>query len=351
MRKDMECYMTEICRKITYPAKCINSKTKKIATDEMIVPGFNNIDDMCKHNYNREQLKMIMRYYKLKQSGNKNELFSRAYTHLFLSRHAVKIQALVRGGLYRVYTKYRGPAITDRSMCVNNEDFLTMDSLNDIPYVQFFSYKDADGFVYGFNIVSLYNLIGKTHRMKQYENPYNRKPIPKSVIRSLNRVIRLSIIFGDDVSIEIDECEEDNPSVVSLQTRITRVFHLIDQRGHYTNSEWFQQFSALQIRRFMRELIDIWNYRAGLSSSTRREICPPHGDPFRGLQYSQFFLNDNLEEHRIFAVEVMEKLVNLHTDTGKDLGAFYILGAMTLASQEVADAIPWLYQSFAYNLV
>lgn len=351
MRKDMECYMTEICRNIAYPVKCTSAKTKKIATDDLIIPGFNEIDDLYKHNYNREQLKMILRHYKLKQSGNKNELFSRAYNYLFLSQSAVKLQSLVRGGLYRAYTNHRGPALYDRTICVNNEDFLTMDELKNIPHIQFFSYEDADGFVYGFNIVSLYNLILNTHRMKQHENPYNRKPIPKSVFRSMNRVIRLSALFGDDVSIKIDDGVEESQPVLSLQTRIAAVFHTIDQRGHYTNAEWFQQFSAIQIRRFMRELIDIWNYRAGLSSTTRREICPPHGDPFRGLRYAQFFLNDNLEEHRIFAVEVMETLVNLQTETGKDLGAFYILGAMTLASQEVADAIPWLYQSFAYNLV
>ena len=347
----MECYMTEICRKITYPVKGTTTKMKKIATDELIVPGFNNLDDLCRHNYNREQLKLIMRHYKLKQSGNKNELFSRAYNYLFLSQSAVKLQSLVRGGLYRAYTYHRGPALYDRSICVNNEDFLTMDELKDIPPVQFFSYKDADGFVYGFNIVSLYNLYLKTDRMKQYENPYTRRTIPRSVFVSMSREIKLAGLFGEFVSTEIEECVEEAQPALSLQSRIVTVFHAIDQRGHYTNAEWFQQFSAVQIRRFMRELIDIWNYRAGLSSTTRREICPPHGDPFRGLRYAQFFLNDNLEEHRTFAVEVMEKLVNLHTDTGKDLGAFYILGAMTIASQEVADAIPWLYQSFAYNLL
>ena len=346
----MECYMTEICRRITCPVKGTSTKTKKIATDDLTIPEFNNIDYLYKYNYNREQLKMIMRHYKLKQSGNKNELFLRAYNYLFLSQRAVKLQSLVRGGLYRIYIKHRGPALHNRSICVNNEDFLTMDELASIPPIQFFSYKDTDGFVYGFNIVSLYNLVLNTHRMKQYENPYNRKPIPRSVFRSMNRVIRLSALFGDNVSIDIDEGHEEAQPVLSLHTRIATVFQAIDQRGHYTNAEWFHQFSARQIRRFMRELIDIWNYRAGLSSSTRREICPPHGDPFRGLRYAQFFLNDNLEEHKKIAVEVMETLVNLHTDTGKDLGAFYILGAMTLASQEVADAIPWLYQSFAYNL-
>ena len=34
---------------------------------------------------------------------------------------------------------------------------------------------------------------------------------------------------------------------------------------------------------FIRELYDIWNYRANLSLQTQRLICPPIGRPFSSI--------------------------------------------------------------------
>lgn len=36
-----------------------------------------------------------------------------------------------------------------------------MDNISEIPNEQFFSFKDEDGFIYGFDILSIHNLIYK----------------------------------------------------------------------------------------------------------------------------------------------------------------------------------------------
>ena len=51
-----------------------------------------------------------------------------------------------------------GPAYINRSLCTNQTDFFTMNDLKNIPINQFFSFKDQDGFIYGFNIISLYKI-------------------------------------------------------------------------------------------------------------------------------------------------------------------------------------------------
>lgn len=350
MRRDMECYMNDVHKNIAAQIKEGVGKLKKISSDDVVIPSPTSIELLFVHNYNREQLKDMMRFYKLKQSGNKNELYIRIQQYLILSSHVMKIQSLFRGHMYRRYVRLRGPALRNRSLCVNDEDFLSMDPVKEIPDVQFYSYKDKDGFVYGFNIISLYNLIRKTSRMRQIENPYNRNRISNGVIRRLNSVLRIGKLFGDNISVEVtnDTMQLEEGEQTILQ-RIHAVFHAIDQRGHYTNVAWFISLDMVGIRRFMRELIDIWNFRADLSSGTRRELCPPHGDPFRHVRYSQFLSNETLEAHQELALRAMETMVALRSDTGKDLGAFYILGALTLANSDVADALPWLYQSFAYN--
>ena len=73
-----------------------------------------------------------------------------------------------------------GPAFLKRGLCTNECDFLTMEEMKDMEATQFFSFKDADGFIYGFDIISLYNLILKSG--KTIQNPYNRNVRPSSVI-------------------------------------------------------------------------------------------------------------------------------------------------------------------------
>ena len=42
---------------------------------------------------------------------------------------------------------------------MNQTDFFTLEELKDIDNSQFYSFKDKDGFVYGFDVCSLYNMI------------------------------------------------------------------------------------------------------------------------------------------------------------------------------------------------
>ena len=98
----------------------------------------------------------------------------------------------------------------------------------------------------------------------------------------------------------------------------------------------------------MRELYDIWNYRAQLSNETKRNIAPPIGDPFRtiNLNYLNQLPYDNIKK---LAVSIMEVLVKKGVNNdAKSLGAFYVLAGLTLVNINAATAMPWLYQSVAH---
>ena len=88
-------------------------------------------------------------------------------------------------------------------------------------------------------------------------------------------------------------------------------------------------------------------YRADLSFTTKREICPPTGDPFMGInivnnRYATMSLNDL----RIISLNIIEALVTKGINTAsKYLGSNYILCALTLVSDDAANAYPWLYES------
>ena len=96
-----------------------------------------------------------------------------------------------------------------------------------------------------------------------------------------------------------------------------------------------------------RELLDIWAYRAPLTLQTKCAICPPHGNPFPSAQIMHsLFANTNIDEIRKIILTTLEKFVNSGVDRDSQcLGAYYVLGALTLVNVEAATSLPWLYQA------
>lgn len=328
--------------------KCIylQKKQEKPENDDIIQ--FKDYHLILKYNYNAQQLKLFSKHYKLKISGNKGQLIERLYRHLYLSFHSLQIQKLGRSYLQRKYNISHGPAFIKRDKCTNISDFFTMDQMNEIPFHQFFSYRDDDGFIYGFDIVSLHNLINKCNGIIQ--NPYNRRPISQKVIAQFKQLFKLSKILNIPISTEIKDIELDVSFEKTVELRALSLFQYINSLGNYANSSWFMNLDRNKLIRFLRELIDIWNYRAQLSMEVKRLICPPLGDPFqRIMSFVQIQNLDNINDVKKHILSILEKIVNSGVDESyKSLGSYYVLGALTLVNVEAAEALPWLYQSVVH---
>jgi len=339
----MEKYFTMITKQF-FPVA--GKKTKKINADIVVTPKFNESDLLFIYNYNQNQLKQFAKEYKLKISGNKKELLDRLYSYLKLSSFVVKIQKLFRGQLSRKMNSYRGPAWRKRELCTNDTDFLTCENIRDISPYQFFSFQDTDKFIYGFDIVSLHNLITKSTSGKTVKNPYNRGNIPTEALIRMKHLIRLSKILKIPVVTEIQDISQEVTNQKSLELRILDLFQNIDALGNYSNSQWFISLHRAALLKFIRELSDIWDYRAQLTPEIKRTICPPDGRPFRNLQGSQLFQEQNIDTIRKSILEVLEKMVNSGIDQdSRSIGAYYVLAALTLVSENAATALPWLFQS------
>ena len=144
----------------------LSKKRKKIKTEDFEILSYNEYELLLKNNFNVRQLKTMLKYYKQKTSGNKQELIFLLYNYLKYSNYAILIQKMVRGHLRRYLNKLRGPGFN--SDCVNETDFYTLEDLKNLDSSQFYSFKDKDNFVYGFDICSIYNMIVKE---KQKKNP------------------------------------------------------------------------------------------------------------------------------------------------------------------------------------
>jgi len=340
-------YLTYLCEKISKTHIYTSKKLEKNDNDSDYVPKYNEYSLLLKFNYNVQQLKLFAKTYKLKITGNKQQLVSRIYSHLYLSNNIIKIQKLIRRCLIRRYNNIHGPSFKNRLLCNNNFDFLTMDKLTSIQNEQFFSFKDEDGFIYGFDILSLYNLIYKCNGI--VKNPFNQQPLTSKVIENLKSLLRLSKILKINVSTEILDVTKVVSNTKSIELRTLTLFQNIDALGNYSNPQWFLNLNKNQLIKFLRELIDIFHFRANLVNEVKKAICPPNGNPF--MVNFQILQNlEKLDDVRKIILEILEKMVNTGIDKDyKCLGAYYVLGAITLVNNDAATSIPWLYES-AYHM-
>ena len=311
----------------------------------------NNYSTLLVVKYKIDELKKLCTKYKISKGGNKDELTKRLYDYCKNSAGPLKIQKVFRGFLTRKLHKLQGPALMNRKICTNDMDFFTMDDMIEIPATQFYSYRDNDNFVYGFDIVSLYNLIKKEGL--HAKNPYNRNEFGNKVKENVTNMIRISKILK--IQVDIDIKNEVMDPAKRMELKILELFQTMNSYGNYANSEWFSQLSRNLHIKFARELVDIWNYRALLTMAKKQEICPPHGTPFLGTPYFTNVANNNVlnnlsnETLMKYNVQIIENLVKSALDIdNKMLGTFYVLSALTLVSQQARDAMPWLYEAVVY---
>ena len=78
-------------------------KKQKVTNDEFRILNMSEYEQIKIINYSVAQLKETCGFYKLKKSGNKNELIDKIYNHLKYSLYALKIQKIIRGNFMRKY--------------------------------------------------------------------------------------------------------------------------------------------------------------------------------------------------------------------------------------------------------
>jgi len=300
-----------------------------------LVPTQSNFTSCKFENYTLKFLKEISKTYKLKTSLKKELLIKNIIDFFIKEKNVIKIQSIVRRWFVLEWIKSHGP----RSPCVNETDFLTIEPIHTIPFKQFFSYEEKTcdlNYLYGFDVLSI-NTLFKTN--KNATNPYTRKIFEPDVLNRFNKMSRLSKILYLNIVIDIKE------DVKPFELRCLDLFQKINELGHYSNHLWFLELQKRHLIKFARDLYDIWFYRCQLTNETQRNICP-RGNPFRYINIYNF-QDETEEELKTKILSVMEEMVYYGIDMdSKNLGAYYILGALTITNRNAANALPWLFETF-----
>lgn len=298
---------------------------------------FHDYRFLKENHYTLKDLKEIYVLFKLKwKQRKKADVLDNLYTILREHSSACIIEKFWRRYMVVLFHRSQGPARKDRSLCNNEEDFLTTEPVQKIDYRTFISFKEDDKFIYGFEVGSIFTLIDK----KMNYNPYTRKPFSSELTRQIERrALYNRVLFPREPVVA--------ERVMSYEQKIIGLFQKMDTLGNYTQSEWLLRLNETQLKRFIFELYDIWGYRAHLSSEMKRNICPPNGTPFHNIP--MMILESSHPPHDLlkqYTYSILHDLLYRSTQTEfQILGAYYILSALTLVSMPAADALPWLYES------
>lgn len=386
----------------------IKLKTKNKEEENSIITYSSYLKDKDKNlnSYKQIILKNTCKHNKLRVTGKKSILIERIKQYFKELMNALIIQSLIRRKQWNIYYNKRGPGFKERQLCSNITDFVTLEPINEIELSYFFSYKDDNNFVYGFNICSLINLI---RSQQKFINPYNRTPFngltKKNIIQIYNnnffinekfktenkyfsrqvRSFRNSNLLTTHVNrnllrnnhtVNTSNVDNYNPRIDTRRTiditiwtqdqwqeriallttirnqptisnRIERLFMEIDNLGNYTNSSWFSNLTHMQYLRLYRCIYDIWSFRGQLSTLLKRYICPYH-DPFEGIFPRYVQSNITIEQIKKACLLVFENLIYSSPDVEyRKIGALHCLCSLTIVSHSARLALPFLYESVA----
>ncbi len=327
-------------------------KKQKISDDDFDIPSYSEYTKIIKINYNCKQLKSICRYYNLKISGNKKELQYRLWNYLKYSYYSIKVQRLIRNFLVRCYKYYKGDHIKLKS--TNDNDFMTLIPLNEIKWNQKIAYEDKK-FKYTFDICSLFNLYKNGEEeeipLSDLQNPYNRNVLPWELYKCMKRMIFLSKVLKMPINLSIESNEkEELTEKKKMELHSQALFQTMDTYGYVTDVDWFLGLNKMRLIRLIRELMDIWEYRAQLTNEAKRRICPPTGHPFASIN-QQFLPETSILSIQKIILDVFEKFIKGGlNESDRKSGTIYVLGGLTIVSQNAADSLPWLYESFMVQL-
>jgi len=157
------------------------------------------------------ELKDMARCFKIRITGTKPELVDRIELFFKKTKCAIQIQSMFRGHLVRFSIRLRGCALKERTLCVNDTDFYTLDPLNEIEYNDFYSYTDKTKFIYGFSVSSLISLF---KRSGYITNPYNREKLDFKTMNEIFLLHKLNNILYPVVAIE-------KPATVVTEKQLT----------------------------------------------------------------------------------------------------------------------------------
>ena len=333
----MNCCLCCPNKKISkYGNYCKKHKRNHLIKDNVI--NYNNFtktsSDYLKNDIYNTLKKMKIPVYNTWKKNYLFELLSEEYIKLDKYGNNINTVLMVQRRIKNKSNKLRGEGFKDKSVCNNENDFFTFDTIDEISNKYFFSYKDTSGFIWFFDIRSFNKLI----EMDQ-ENPYTREPIPfhvKIMAKELSDKLKLS---EDDSLVNMKEIHKTKSQIIKQRT--IDLFSEIEQCGYSCLVEWFLDLNISRLKSLYRNLEDIWNYRLQLSNEIKCRISPPSGLVFN-IPVNDVMSNNNKVALEEIIINEVFKFNNAVSPEDKKLGYMYFIIGLGTVSRPCVETHEWL---------
>ena len=299
-----------------------------------------------KHFYYITNIKKALLKHNLETKGSKKELekcLFDFYDSLNLYKNNIKqilfIQDRIKKKQNRFRIKMQGIGIICKDKCVNQEDFYTLENINELEDKYFFSYEQ-NKYIYFFDIRSFKKLLETTNK-----NPYTLIKIPQYAIESFNlrqeslKNNNINIIFED--TIKLTKEQKFNNNVLSVFQKID----MLNVAASGVDLNWFHNLNSIQLKMYYKLLEDIWNYRAELTIQHKLQIVPTN-DMFQ-ISVHQVYSINNMDKRKLqkIVLNEIDKLISsAQSNEHRMTGCYYVLTALVEISPQCAQALPWLIQ-------
>ena len=170
-------------------------------------------------------------------------------------------------------------------------------------------------------------------------NPYIQKILPYNVIK---RFIKLKE-YLNYANIKLDlfkDLKFSNERKMFQKT--LKIFQKLLKLNYNVDADWFLNLNLLRLRRFYKELYNIWNFRANLSKEQKLNIIFPYKKLFIKRYNYVLTLRKKIELTNII-LNILDKLINYgKTKEDQNTGALYIIRSLTIISKECRHIYNWL---------
>ena len=293
----------------------------------------------------------------------------KANTHL---DKLVKLQRWVRNSLFAFSKRLHG---VHRARVVNDSDFVSLDDIKDIPDKDFIALEDAHGFVYGFNLDSIVDLILKSDEnflesfkkqsvgfcYRQYvrtlynhynkikiNNPYTRDLLPCDFKLRVFQLHARNIFkaMKNNLSIQLNASGSGTGTGASdlrqqVRNKCFAIFQKIDMFGYMTDIAWLMDENVKNLKLFYKRLAFQWNLEFGLNNTARYRISRTH-NLFSHLQDIMLSRADKY----VLLDKILDTLTvlvsNGETEGDRNTGCILILYALAAINPRCIEANPWL---------
>jgi hypothetical protein len=225
----------------------------------------------------------------------------------------------------------------------NSTEFFTLEDITTIPKEYFYEYEE-NGKLFAFDIRTLNDYIISSNLLEEFRNPYTNIVIPKSKLMEITKYY--SKISKKREIVDYKDTIEFTPEK-KLEWRVLEVFQKINNLGHYSDYQWFWDLSLSQLKRFYKELEDLWNYRLMLSHAQKQKILP-HYTPFIIYTLAIFDKVNVLNDARKILIDEIDKFISMGKIEGKNgndnkyTGSIIVLTALVEVSAKAAMGLPHL---------